>query len=168
MFGMRIINLVRSVSNLTRLSMLFCGATKKLPFGSADAKKLPRKSKSHAVCRDPSCFVHHSNKPSCTAGEGCGDESQNGSGSRLFAQYRKAGFCVEVGTRSPHERSDTRERRNPDVASGLRSLPLPNYPPPVEKKIEPRLTGPVSCGVFIKLNCFAQNPSAVMRGGFLH
>jgi hypothetical protein len=38
---------------------------------------------------------------------------------------------------------------------------------PVEKKIVPRLTGPVSCPVFIKVICGAQNPPAALRGGFL-
>jgi hypothetical protein len=40
--------------------------------------------------------------------------------------------------------------------------------PAVEKKIRPRLTGPVSRGVLFKLICRAQNPPAAMRGGFLH
>jgi hypothetical protein len=39
--------------------------------------------------------------------------------------------------------------------------------PAVEKKIQPRLTGPVSGGVLFKLICRAQNPPAEMRGGFL-
>src|SRR5438105_8467675 len=38
---------------------------------------------------------------------------------------------------------------------------------PVERKIQPRLTGPVNGGDLIKVICFAQNPSAAMRGGFL-
>jgi hypothetical protein len=38
----------------------------------------------------------------------------------------------------------------------------------VDKKIEARLTGPVNHDVLFKVNCFAQNPSAAMRGGFLH
>jgi hypothetical protein len=38
---------------------------------------------------------------------------------------------------------------------------------PVENKSNRRLTGPVSHGVFTNVNCFAQNPSAAMRGGFL-
>jgi hypothetical protein len=38
--------------------------------------------------------------------------------------------------------------------------------PAVEKKISPRLTGPVSGGVLFKVICRAQNPPAEMRGGF--
>jgi hypothetical protein len=37
----------------------------------------------------------------------------------------------------------------------------------VEKYFELRLTGPVKHGVLFKVNCFAQSPSAEMRGGFL-
>jgi hypothetical protein len=37
----------------------------------------------------------------------------------------------------------------------------------VEKKIEVRLTGPANHGALSKVNCFAQSPSAEMRGGFL-
>jgi hypothetical protein len=37
----------------------------------------------------------------------------------------------------------------------------------VDKNLEPRLTGPVNHGVLFKVICFAQNPSAAMRGGFL-
>jgi hypothetical protein len=36
----------------------------------------------------------------------------------------------------------------------------------VEKYFELGLTGPVKHGVLIKVNCFAKNPSAEMRGGF--
>jgi hypothetical protein len=36
--------------------------------------------------------------------------------------------------------------------------------PPVQIKF---LTGPVKHGVLPKVNCFARNPSAEMRGGFL-
>jgi hypothetical protein len=39
--------------------------------------------------------------------------------------------------------------------------------PPVDKNAKTRLTGPVSDGVFVKVNCFDQNPPAVVRGGFL-
>jgi hypothetical protein len=46
-------------------------------------------------------------------------------------------------------------------SSGLREAT------PVDKKFELRLTGPVDHGVLFKVNCFAQNPSAAMRGGFL-
>jgi hypothetical protein len=38
---------------------------------------------------------------------------------------------------------------------------------PVDKKFEVCLTGPVNHGVLFKVICFAQNPSAAMRGGFL-
>jgi len=37
----------------------------------------------------------------------------------------------------------------------------------VDKTFELCLTGPVNHGVLFKVNCFAQNPSAAMRGGFL-
>jgi hypothetical protein len=37
----------------------------------------------------------------------------------------------------------------------------------VDKKFELRLTGPVNHGVLFKVICFAQNPPAAMRGGFL-
>jgi hypothetical protein len=37
----------------------------------------------------------------------------------------------------------------------------------VDKKSEPCLTGPVNHGALFKVICFAQNPSAAMRGGFL-
>jgi hypothetical protein len=37
----------------------------------------------------------------------------------------------------------------------------------VDKKSELRLTGPVNHGVLFKVICFAQNPPAAMRGGFL-
>jgi hypothetical protein len=39
--------------------------------------------------------------------------------------------------------------------------------PHVENKTEVRLTGPVNHGALAIVNCFAQNPSAEMRGGFL-
>jgi hypothetical protein len=38
---------------------------------------------------------------------------------------------------------------------------------PVENNIAIRLTGSVNHGVLFKVNCFSQNPSAAMRGGFL-
>ena len=38
---------------------------------------------------------------------------------------------------------------------------------PVDNKSKRRLTGPVNHGVLFKVICFAQNPSAAMRGGFL-
>jgi hypothetical protein len=37
----------------------------------------------------------------------------------------------------------------------------------VDKKSELRLTGPVNHGALLKVICFAQNPPAAMRGGFL-
>jgi hypothetical protein len=37
----------------------------------------------------------------------------------------------------------------------------------VENKIEVCLTGPVNHGALSIVNCFAPNPSAEMRGGFL-
>jgi hypothetical protein len=37
----------------------------------------------------------------------------------------------------------------------------------VDKNLDVRLTGPVNHGVLFKVICFAQNPSAAMRGGFL-
>jgi hypothetical protein len=52
------------------------------------------------------------------------------------------------------------------VQSGSNSRAVMNSSP-VDKKIEHRLTGPVNHGVLFKVNCFAQNPSAAMRGGFL-
>jgi len=42
-----------------------------------------------------------------------------------------------------------------------------SFPPTVDKKIEPRLTGPVSGGVLFKVIRRAQNPPATLRGGFL-
>jgi hypothetical protein len=38
----------------------------------------------------------------------------------------------------------------------------------VEKYFDLHLTGPVKHGVLFKANCFAQNPSAETRGGFLY
>src|SRR5947209_1625504 len=39
--------------------------------------------------------------------------------------------------------------------------------PPVQNKFAFWLTGPVNHGALSKVNCFAQHPSAEMRGGFL-
>ena len=53
-------------------------------------------------------------------------------------------------------------RRTHDIGIPAKSV----CAPPVEKKIRPRLTGPVSGGVLVKVICRAQNPPAGMRGGF--
>jgi hypothetical protein len=42
----------------------------------------------------------------------------------------------------------------------------PGALPPVDKKSETRLTGPVNRGVLFKVNCSARNRSAAMRDGF--
>jgi hypothetical protein len=83
-----------------------------------------------------------------------------------FLRWRAAKY------RSPHERSDMRERlpgcrvAHPGYAR-CGGFPRSSCAPPVDKKIETRLTGPVSCGVLFKVNRRAQNPSAELRGGFL-
>ena len=48
----------------------------------------------------------------------------------------------------------------------FRRVNPPGALPPVDKKSQTRLTGPVNRGVLFKVNCSAQNPSAAMRDGF--
>jgi hypothetical protein len=76
-----------------------------------------------------------------------------------------AGFCVRdaeyIVARMSPATCGTIEPRMSLRLSGLREAT------PVDKKFELRLTGPVNHGVLFKVNCFAQSPSAAMRGGFL-
>jgi hypothetical protein len=73
-------------------------------------------------------------------------------------------MSTRYALRGPRINSETCGNAAPNVALLSRA----NYAPPVEKKIASCLTGPVNHGVLFKVNCFAQNPSAAMRGGFLH
>jgi hypothetical protein len=64
--------------------------------------------------------------------------------------------------------------QNPSLSTHLRygsqgrfrRVTPPGALPPVDKKSETRLTGPVNHGVLFKVNCSAHNPSAAMRDGF--
>jgi hypothetical protein len=63
-----------------------------------------------------------------------------------------------------------RQRATARSSELLRSKPAAFAAPilrAVQNYLDGRLTGPVSYGVLVIVNCFIQNPSAEMRGGFL-